>query len=190
MSGLKGLKCILYSGKVKSYLAFWWQLYFASPHHAYSPHMYTTQISQTWSVKTLTYLIITWAFSSGPLTGSKSLSLSDFLSLLRLSNAAISSHFALQVQQARPRCWLAPFISVTYLFSTAGGSEFCTIGVNIEPWTDDRQVINPPSVRRRGQIFSQEQKNPKQKPGSGFQSISVTVLPCGQRTETPRGEVF
>lgn len=177
MSGLKGLKCILSSGKVKSYLAFGWQLYFASPHHAYSQHMYTTHISQTWNVKTVTYLIITWAFSSGPLTGSKSLSLSDFLSLLRLSNAAISSHLALQVQQARPRCWLAPFISVTYLFSAAGGSEFCTIGVNIEPWTDDRRVINPPSARSRGQILCQEQKNPKQKPGSVFQSISLTVPP-------------
>lgn len=69
--------------------------YFASPHNT-QPTYVTTQISQTWSVKTVTYLIITWAFSSGPLTGSKSLSLSDFLSLLQLSNAAISPHLAPQ----------------------------------------------------------------------------------------------
>lgn len=140
--------------------------YFASPHNTYSPHMCTKQISQTWSVKTMTYLIITWAFSSGPLTGSKSLSLSDFLSLLRLTNAANILSFGTAgppVPQTRPQWWLAPFISVSISLHSRWK---WTIGVNTEPWTDVHWVINPPSARCLGRSCQEEKiksQNPKQK---------------------------
>lgn len=134
--------------------------YFASPHDTYSTHV-CAQISQTWSVKTVSYLIITWAFSSGPLTGSKSLSLSNFLSLLQLSDAAISSHLALQGRPSSRPTLGADLSHLSWSLislSAAGGSEFCTIGVNIEPRANVHRVINPPSARCCGQLLWQEQK--------------------------------
>lgn len=116
----KGWKCILYFVKVKSYPWRVMTAFFASSHNTYSPHVCATRISQT-CVKTVTYLIITWA---SLLWTTKSVSFSDFLSPLRLSSAAISCHIALQ----------GPVYLRHLSLSTAGGSDFCTIGVNIEPW--------------------------------------------------------
>lgn len=81
-----------YLVKVKSYPWRVMTAFFASSHNTYSPDVRATRISQT-CVKTVTYLIITWA---SLLWTTKSLSFSDFLSLLRLSSAAISCHVALQ----------------------------------------------------------------------------------------------